>query len=169
MNKIYIISFIVILVAVLSLTYAIIYTRLKEVKKKIDRTETAIDDALINKATYIVKINEVVTKKLDNDKYLKEFIDLDNQNLTKIEKDIKLTEAFKLIKKLSEDYSELNEEDFIDIYRKLKVNEEKLVSAKELYNKYVEASNHLIRKFPYSIVAKINKFRIRAFFNTNEK
>ena len=90
--------------------------------------------------------------------------------ITNIEKDLKLDEAVKLINDLIIDFNELNSNnDFLNIYKTLKSTDEILISAKNVFNQNAILSNQLIKNFPNNLVAKITKFKIRSFYNLNNK
>ena len=82
---------------------------------------------------------------------------------------MKLNDAIKLINELTSDYSDLNsDKEFMKTFKTIKELDEVLVSAKNLFNQNAINSNQLIKSFPYNIVAKIAKYRIRSFYTTNK-
>lgn len=150
---------------ILIFAFVISATKLKDANDKLTKSEKAIEDSLEKKNDLVNKINNQIKKEINKSEFLKDYVNLDSQSLTNIEKDIKLEEAYKLIKNLKGDYEELNNKEFNKLYSELKSNEILLIASKKLYNKYAESSNQIIRKFPNNIVAKFYKYRIRAFFN----
>lgn len=153
------------IIVILLLVYFISYYKLKDITDRILFSEKNLEETLTNKANLITKINTEIKSKLEKKTYLKDYININKQNLTNIEKDIKLDEAYKLIKNLKSDIPDINTDNFKKLFKELKSNDETLIASKKLYNKYSEESNNIIRKFPNNIVAKITGKRIRAFFN----
>ena len=73
---------------------------------------------------------------------------------------------FILKNNLARDYTKLNNDsEFAKELKNLREIDEVLVSAKNVFNQNALASNKLIKTFPYNIVAKIAKFKIRSFYN----
>ena len=79
--------------------------------------------------------------------------------------DRKLTEAMNIILEVKNDYSELNNKEFNDNFKKIEEINETLISCKTYYNKNTSELNKIIRKFPSNIVAKIHRYKIKPFFD----
>lgn len=157
------------IISILSLIFYISFSKINEIKNKISFIEKNIEDYLKIKCNCVNKINNETKSKLDKKNYFKDYVNLEKKNLTNIELDIKLDDAFIIIKELKNDIPEIKTKEFNKIYRELKSINEKLYSSKKLYNKYASISNQIIRKFPNNIIAKIIKYNIRAFYNIKEK
>ena len=134
------------------------------------KAEKIINDNLKKKQDIIIDLNTNI-KKLDNKKdYLKDYLELKNKKLNNIEKDLKLEEATKLINDLKRDYSKLSKDnDFNKKLQVLREIDEKLVSAKNIYNNSAILNNRLMRIFPYNIIGKISKYETVTFYNKNEE
>lgn len=157
------------IITILLLIFVTCYSKLKDQKIKVEYTDDTIKNALEKKADLITKINNEIKKKLEKKNYLKDYINLNNKNLTSIELDIKLDEGFEIITNLISDFPELKNKELKKLYSDLKRNEEILYSSKTLYNKYSTSLNRYIRKFPYNICSKIVRIRIKPFYNLKEK
>lgn len=156
------------LIATCILIYFICVTKLKKYKDKMDTAEAIIEENLDKKLELIITLNGSIKKVTGKKDYLKDYVSIKDLIITKLEKDLKLEEAVKLISDLTNDYTELNSDpDFLKSIESLREIDEVLISAKNLFNQNAIESNKLIKNFPYNIVAKIAKYRIRSFYNSN--
>ena len=107
------------------------------------------------------------SNQVNNDKdYLKEYINLKNKNITNFEMDRLLRKAFIVLNKYKDDYKDLqNNKELKDICTNIKESNEKLTATTSYFNKNTNLLNGYIRKFPSNIIAKINKFTIKPFFD----
>lgn len=169
MSKYLILLIIVTLILIAVLIYFIGVSKLKKYKEKMDKAENIIDANLNKKLELIITLNGSIKKVTGKKDYLKDYISIRDLIITNNEKDMKLEEAVKLINDLTTDFSELStDKDFIKNNKDLREIDEILVSAKNLFNQNALYSNKLIKNFPYNIIAKISKFRIRSFYNNNK-
>lgn len=149
----------------LGIFYAIIYNKLATYKLKIEKAEGIIDESLRQKYDLITKLNIAIKKVVTKKDYLKEYIDLKDKRISNYELDRKLTEAFNLILEVKGDYKELDTKEFNKNIREIDRINETLTSCKVYYNKNTSELNELIRKIPTNIVAKINGYKIKPFFD----
>ena len=100
----------------------------------------------------IYKVKNIKTSKINN-----------------YERDILLTEAFEEINKIYLDNPDLkNIKSFDGLIKDVKKNEIKLVSLRTLYNKCTLEFNDLYKKFPYNVICKIRKFKLRSVYQGKE-
>lgn len=162
-------TFLIILIAILSIILLIYFVCLAKLRKYKDimlKTEDIINNSLNDKAEIIANINTSIKKVAEKKDYLKDYIKINDLKISNIEKDMKLDEAFKLIKDLMEDFENLNKDkEFKNNIKKLKELDEVLVSAKSLYNKNATKNNNLIKNFPYTLVAKFSNYSIKSLYN----
>ncbi len=169
MNIYVIIAILVAIIATLIFIYYSSLTKLKTYKEKMDKAENIIDTNLNSKLDLIITLNGSIKKVTGKKDYLKDYVSIRDLIITNVEKDMKLEEAVKLINELMLDFSDLNnDKDFVKNYKALREIDEVLISAKNLFNQNAILSNQLIKTFPYNIVAKIAKLRIRSFYSTNK-
>ena len=169
MNGYVILILIVALIAILCLVYFSIASKLKGYKDKMSKAEEIIDTNLNNKLDLIISINGEVKKATGKKDYLKDYVSIGDLIITNNEKDLKLTEAEKLINDLTKDYEELEKnKEFNKKMQSLREIDEILTSAKNVFNQNAIKSNQLIKNIPYNIIAKTLKLRIRSFYNTNK-
>ena len=160
-------AIIIMLLAIIVFTYFVCITNLNKYQEKIDKAEEIIDENLDKKLDLVNTLNNTIKKVTGKKDYLKDYISI--KNITNIEKDMKLNEAIKLIDELTSDYRDLNKDkEFMKTFNSLRELDEVLVAAKNLFNQNAVKSNQLIKKFPYNIVAKITKYKIRSFYTTNK-
>ena len=155
----------IIILGCLGIFYVVTYNTIVTYKIKIEKAEGIIDENLRQKYDLIAKANGPIKKVITKKDYLKEYIDLKDKRISNYELDRKLTEAYNLIMELKNDHSELDTKDFNKILKEIEEINETLVSCKTYYNKNTSELNKLIQKIPTNIVAKINRCRIKPFFD----
>ena len=158
---------IVIAVSILAIIYINSYNDLQYLKTKIEQAESVIDEALRNKYDLIVKASSIIKKELKTKKeYFKDIKSLKNEKISDFDMDRKLIEYQNLLNDLISDYEKLqNSKDLSNVVYDIKTVDEKLVSGKEYYNKNTTESNHLIRKFPSTIIAKLLHYKVKPYFD----
>ncbi len=160
-----IILVIIIIIGMISLLYVITYNDLVSYKIRIEKAEGIIDEKLREKYDLIAKMNINIKKVVNKKDYLKDYIELKDKRISNYEMDRKLTEAMNIILEVKNDYSELNNKEFNDNFKKIEEINETLISCKTYYNKNTSELNKIIRKFPSNIVAKIHRYKIKPFFD----
>ena len=160
-----IILVIIIIIGMISLLYVITYNDLVSYKIRIEKAEGIIDEKLREKYDLIAKMNINIKKVVNKKDYLKDYIELKDKRISNYEMDRKLTEAMNIILEVKNDYSELNNKEFNDNFKKIEEINETLISCKTYYNKNTYEINKIIRKFPSNIVAKIHRYKIKPFFD----
>lgn len=158
---------IIAIIGILAIVYINCYNNLQYLKTKIEQAENVIDDALRNKYDCIIKINNIIKKELKTKKeYLKDFVKLKDEKISNFDLDRRLVEAMNIINDLVNDHENLvKNHEITDLLYQIKDYDEKLVSGKSYYNKNTTESNHLIRKFPSTIVAKLLNYKIKPYFD----
>ena len=158
---------IVIAVSILAIIYINSYNDLQYLKTKIEQAEAVIDDSLRKKYDLIVKANTIVKKELKSKKeFFKDLKTLKDLKISNFDFDRKLIEYQNTLNDLISDHEKLiNNHDLSNIIYDIKSEDERLISSKDYYNKNTTESNHLIRKFPSLIIAKILHYKIRPYFD----
>jgi len=165
MNIIVIILVIIIILGIIAINYISIYNNLVDYKLKIDKAENIIDEALREKYDAISLININIKKVVKKKDYLKEYIEIKDKKITNYEMDRKLTEAYNIILKLISDYEEINNKEVKKNIKKINELNETLTASKTYYNNNTVKLNRLIKTVPSNIVAKINRYKIKTFFD----
>ena len=158
---------IVIAVSVLAIIYVNCYNDLQYLKTKIEQAESVIDETLRAKYDLIVKASSVVKKELKTKKeYFKGISGLKEKKISNFEFDRKLIEYQNTLNDLISDHEKLaNNKALSDIIYEIKSQDERLYSGKTYYNKNTTESNHLIRKFPSLVIAKLLQYKVRPYFD----
>ena len=106
--------------------------------------------------------------ELDN-KVFDEIIKLRSRKISNFELERKLTSAFNELIILKNKYKELsNNEELVKINVSLEDINEKLAVLIDYYNNNITSYNKLITMFPTNIVAKINKYKTKLFFDMKD-
>ncbi len=158
---------IVIAISILAIIYINNFNDLQYLKTKIEQAESVIDEALRNKYDLITKANSIIKKELKSKKeYLKDLKSLKDLKISNFDFDRKLIEYQSIINNLISDHEKLNNNiELTNTMYEIKTIDEKLISGKDYYNKNTTESNHLIRKFPSNIIAKLLNFKVRPYFD----
>jgi len=157
---------IVILLSLAGIYYIINFNKLNDLKTKIREAESIIDENLRIKYDNLMRISNTLKKKMKTNKnYFKDYEKLKEVNITNFDMDRKLNEGFTLILKIQEDLDLENDEDINKELDKIRRIDEKLCAAKNYYNKKTSEQNAIIRQFPTNLIARINKFKIKLFFD----
>lgn len=165
MEIVKIILIIIIILGILAIIYVNIYNNLVSYKLKIEKAENIIDESLRKKYDLIVKLNISIKKVFTKKDYLQEYINLKNKRISNYELDRKLAEAYNIILEVKSDHEELNTKDFNNDLKEIEKLNETLTSCKTYYNNNTNELNKVIRKIPTNIVAKINGYKIKPFFD----
>ncbi len=165
MNLLEVVLVIIIILGILAIIYTVLYNNLVSYKFKIEKAEGIIDENLREKYDSICILNNMIKKVIPKKDYLKEYIDLKNKRISNYDLDRKLTEAFNIIIDVKNDYNELDNKEFNNEIKKINRINVTLTSCKTYYNKNTGELNQLIKKIPSNIVAKINGYKIKPFFD----
>jgi len=161
----------IVLFCIISLIYMLIYNKLNDLIIRINEVEQNIDTSLrtkydlINRSVSIIKGN----KDIKNDVF-EEIVKLRSRKISNFELERKLTNAYNEFLIVKEKYSDLvkNSEEIVKISINLEEINEKLTILIEYYNNNITKYNKLITMFPTNIVAKINKFNTKLFFDRKD-
>ncbi len=170
-----IIILIVIVICILVGLYINTYNKLQEYITKIDVVESIIDDNLrskydnINKCVSLIRGNDKISEHLDKNMF-EEIVKLRNLKISNFDLDRKLIEANTEFTVLKEKYKEeLNSsEEIKNISKKLIEIDEKLDVNREYYNKNIAEYNKMIKMFPTNIIAKLNKYKEKLFYDKKD-
>lgn len=158
----------IIILGLLGIYYKILYNRLMANKIKIDEANQIINDSLKKRYDYVIRTSHLIKKNLNLD--IEQFKEIETLKIKKVDNNImdeKLTEAYKLILQLQEDYPQLSENrGFHDIINDFEESNEMLEAAKSFYDKYAFALNEIIKDFPSNIVAAIHKIKKVEYYNS---
>lgn len=167
MNWFYIFLLCIIVIGILAIIYIIFYNKMQFLKTKIEQAEGIIDESLRERYDLLVRANDIVKSVLDNNKdYFKEHLSVKEQAISNFEMDRILKDAFHILYKLVDDFSELQKnKELKEILITIKSTNERITATTNYYNKNTNELNGYVRQFPSNIVGKIHKFKINPFFD----
>lgn len=161
---------IIIILAIASAIYIILYNKLQFAKIRIEEAEKVILEELQNRFDLIMKIKPTIEKNTKMDLNL--FSELEKSkksNISSYDFDKKITKSITTIYTILNDYPKLDEKkEFMEAIRKLEESDTKINAAKDFYNKNNSILIVLIKKFPSNIVALIHKINIQPYYEAQE-
>ena len=161
---------IIIVLALLAMSYFILYNKIEFSKIRIEQAETVILDELKNRYDLIIKCKKAIEKNTKMDLTL--FSDLEKtkeSNITSYDLEKKISEAVNTIYLIKNDYPKIEEKkDFREVIRKLNESDTKINAAKSFYNKHNKELISLIKSFPSNIIALIHGIKIQPFYEAVE-
>ena len=161
---------IIVLACAIAVFYATIYNKFQEYIIRINEVESMIDTYLRNKYDLINRSISIIKSNMELDnKVFDEIIKLRSRKISNFELERKLTSAFNELIIVKNKYKELsNNEELVKINVSLEDINEKLAVLIDYYNNNITSYNKLITMFPTNIVAKINKYKTKLFFDMKD-
>lgn len=161
----------IVLFCIISLFYMLIYNKLNDLIIRINEVEGNIDTSLrskydlINRSVSIIKGNTDIKNNV-----FEEIVKLRSRKISNFELERKLTDAYNEFLIVKEKYDDLvkNSEELVKISINLEEINEKLAVLIEYYNSNITKYNKMITMFPTNVVAKINKFNTKLFFDRKD-
>lgn len=160
----------IILFCVISLIYMLIYNKLNDLIIRINEVENNIDTNLRNKYDLINRSVSVIKGNTDiKNNIFEEIVKLRSRKISNFELERKLCDAYNEFLIVKEKHNDLkNSEELVKISISLEEINEKLAVLIEYYNNNITKYNKLITMFPTNIIAKINKFNTKLFFDRKD-
>ena len=161
----------IVLFCIVALVYMLIYNKLNDLIIRINEVEGNIDTNLrtkydlINRSVSIIKGNTDIKNNT-----FEEIVELRSSKISNFELERKLTDAYNefLIVKEKNDDLVKNSEELVKISINLEETNEKLAILIDYYNSNITKYNKMIMMFPTNIVAKINKYNSKLFFDRKD-
>ncbi len=168
MTKVFIILIIVIILGILGILYAIAYNHIQTLNIKVTEADNIINEHLKKRYDYVIRVSHLVKKNLDLDIDLfKEIENSKTNNISNIELDNKIQNAYNIILQLKEDYPQLNENrGFKDVLSDFNESNEIIEASKIFYDKYTTNLNEFLNKFPINIIGKIHQVSKRECYSS---
>lgn len=174
MNTLNIIALILVILIVLVMLTIILFKyhaeKLKELKELLDDSEKECIDELKRKNEIISKMIKVATSKFKCESTaFDEVKDLEIDSLDSFKDEKKLIKCYEELVHVIEDNPKSKDlKTLKDYVKKYENNDLKIVSIRTYYNKYTLQYNNMIKKFPYNIISKIKKLKIRNIIEGKE-
>lgn len=132
--------------------------------------ENDIDERLKSKEDLVLRCINIISRQLKLE--IKKFEEVKNLKVSKLnnyDKDKLLCEAFMEIEKIYTDNPQLKKvKSFDGIIRDIDKLEIELISLRTLYNKWACEFNNICVKFPYKLICKLRKFKIKSLYEGKE-
>ena len=151
----------IVLVALIIVVYKFFNGKLAAINEKLNDARSEFDELTNEKYDLITKfIEQIVNKyKLEN-KLFDNVKEIPKNELNNIENDNLINKCYKELLQIKEDNQKTKEiKVFREIIEKYEDNELHLISLRTFYNKYAVKYNNVIKKFPYSLVTLVNKYK----------
>ena len=160
----------VVLAALILLLYKHFSEKLNDINTKLSNTETEYYDKIKEKYNLIIRLIKLVENKFKVESKLFEDVKLIKQDsLSSLKNDKLLNKCYKELIQIKEDNQKNRElKSFREVIDDYEENELVVISLRTYYNKYTVLFNELIKKFPYSLIAKIKKYKIRTLLEGKE-
>ena len=151
----------IVFVALLVVLYKNFNGRLSAINDKLSGAKNEFDDKYKDKLELIKKfISQIESKYKVESKSFDEVKNIKEEELFNESTDKLLAKCYKELVQIKEDNQKTKElKMFREIIDNYEDNELQLVALRTFYNKYAVKYNNLIKKFPYSIVSSINKYK----------
>ncbi len=163
-----IILIIVIILGILGILYIIAYNRLQTLNIKVNEADNIINEHLKKRYDYVIRVSHLIKKNLNLDIDLfQEIENSKNNNISNMELDNKIKEAYDIILQLREDYPKLNENrGFKDVLIDFNESNEIIEASKSFYDKYATSLNSLLNKFPLNLIGKIHHIDKKEYYSS---
>ena len=173
MKTIYIITLvaivIVVILAFIILFYKYYHEKILDLFKKLNDTEEEYNNKFNNKLDIIKRfITEIVNKYKTESKVFDNVNNIEELD-TSLKTEKLLNKCYKELLQIKEDKQKTRE---IKIFRELineyEENELSLISLRTYHNSYTVVYNKLISKFPYSLIAKFKRYKVKDLIEGKE-
>ena len=161
-----IILYIIIVVGIILIGYALIYNKIKTQILKINSVESEIDESLREKYDLLVKIiSEVKKIEKDIDKF-NDFEKIKDENLSSFEFERKLADIESEIYTIRNDNNKLMKNNtFNDLWYDITNLNTKIKAEEKYYNENTTIYNELVTKFPSKLIAVILRLNEKRYFD----
>jgi len=160
----------VILFCILALIYMLVYNKLNDLVIRINEVEANIDSNLRNKYDLINRSVSIIKGNIEiKNNTFEEIVKLRSRKISNFELERKLSDAYNEFLNIKEANTDLkNSEELVKINLSLEEINEKLAILTQYYNNNITKYNKMITMFPTNIVAKVNKFTTKLFFDRKD-
>jgi len=161
----------VIIICAFWMVYAITYNKIQDSIIRINEAEVAIDSNLRNKYDLINRAISLIKGNIENidSKIFEEIIKLRSRKISNFDLDRKLVEASNEVIKINGEHKDLEISDELKKnIKELKIIDEKLETLRDYYNNNILNYNKLVKEFPTNVVARLNKYEEKLFFDKKD-
>ena len=160
----------IVLITLIIILFKYHIEKLNNIKELLDDSEKECIDELKRKNEIISKMIKVAISKFKCESTtFDEVKDLEIDSLDSFKDEKKLIKCYEELLHVIEDNSKSKDiKTLKDYVKKYDNNDLKIVSLRTYYNKYTLQYNDMIKKFPYNIISKIQKLKIRNIIEGTE-
>ena len=166
-----VLAIITLILCIIAMFIVINYNTIIDTLYKVNVSENKITEILKNKEDLLSRAINIIERQLKIDtKRFDEFKKINSNNLKNNEKDIILCNTFYEVKRITEDYNELNDvKSYSGIIKDIEECDCLLGGIKNMNNKYVAIYNSFLKSFPKNFISKIKRFKSKSLYETNVK
>lgn len=166
MEILQIILYIIIIIGIILIGYALIYNKIKTQILKINSVESEIDESLRLKYDLLVKIiSEIKKIEKDIDKF-NDFEKIKDENLSSFEFKRKLADVESDVYTIRNDNNKLVKNNtFNDLWYEITNLNTKIKAEEKYYNENTTIYNELVTKFPSKLIAVILRLNEKRYFD----
>lgn len=163
---IFLVLFICIILSFLIINYINYYNKIQSFIIRINEAESSIDTILRKRFDLLNKSINVIKNITKEENILEQIVKLRSRKLSNFDLDRKLYECINEFNNFKSNYKELlKDESFMKIDIGLNESEAEVVALRKYYNDLITDYNKVIKKAPSNVVAYINKFKVKPYFD----
>jgi len=161
-----IILYLIIIIGIILIGYAITYNKIKTQILKINSVESEIDESLRQKYDLLVKIiSEIKKIEKEIDKF-NDFVKIKDENLSSFEFERKLSDYESEVYTIRNDNNKLMKNNtFNDLWYEITNLNTKIKAEEKYYNENTTIYNELVTKFPSKLIAVILRLKEKRYFD----
>ena len=160
---------IIIIVGILAILFVAIYNHFQDYIIRINEAEVNIDATLRKRYDLVNKAASIIEANIKKEAKIQEVVnELRSKKLTNFELDRNLYSAINEFHVVKEKYPELQtNEEFIKIELVIAESESEIVGLRKYYNDIITDYNKLVKSFPSNVIAILNGFKAKNYFDGN--
>ena len=160
----------IVLIAIIIIMLKYFNEKIDNINYKLSNSENEYYEKIKNKYNIIIKLMKLIQDKYKvESKIFEDVKKLDENELQSLKSDKLLNKCYTELIEIKEDHQKKRElkcfRETIDEYED---NETHIISLRTYYNKYVLEYNNLIKKFPYNIISKTKKLKLKTILEGKE-
>ena len=161
----------VVLICVIFIFYTTIYNKFQDYIVRINEVEASIDTTLRNKYDLLSRSVSIIRSKDEDVKNesFDEIIKLRSRKISNFDLYRKLVKAYNELLTYKDNNEEFSKnEEIIKIITDIEKLDDRADIEITYYNKNISEYNKLITKFPYKIIALLNKYKDKLYFDRKD-
>jgi len=160
----------IVIIGFTTLLYRYYKDKLELISKKLNNAQDEFNEKLNTKYDLTIKLIKLVQTKFKIESKLFEDVkNINKDSLNTAKSDKLLNKCYKEIIQIKEDNQKNKElKSFRELIDKYEDNELNIISLRTYSNKYILIFNNMIKKFPYNIISKFKKYKIKTLIEGKE-